>query len=264
MSMDAIERQFREKVSAKVRLCAEGENRFRVSTPFQFDDRDHLAVVLKKEGGSWCLTDEGHTYMHLTYDILEKDLQKGTRAKVISNALDAFSVQDRDGELRLPISDGRYGDALFDFVQALLKVTDVAYLGRERVRSTFIDDFRSLIEEKIPANRRSFDWHDEEHDPAGNYVVDCRINGMPKPLYVFALPSDDRVRDATIALLQFERWGQIPRSLGIFEDQEQTSRKVLARFSDVCEKQFSSLSANKDRIAKFLDDVIGGHVLDSV
>jgi hypothetical protein len=39
---------------------------------------------------------------------------------------------------------------------------------------------------------------------------------------------------------------------------------VLARFSDVCEKQFSSLSANKDRIAKFLDDVIGGHVLDSV
>jgi hypothetical protein len=87
---------------------------------------------------------------------------------------------------------------------------------------------------------------------------------MPKPLYVFALPSDDRVRDATIALLQFERWGQIPRSLGIFEDQEQTSRKVLARFSDVCEKQFSSLSANKDRIAKFLDDVIGGHVLDSV
>jgi len=151
----------------------------------------------------------------------------------------------------------RYGDALFDFVQALLKITDVAYLARERVRSTFIDDFRSLMEETIPAHRRSFDWHDERNDPAGNYVVDCRINGMPKPLYVFALPSDDRVSVATIALLRFERWGQSFRSLGIFEDQEQTSRKVLARFSDVCEKQFSSLSANKDRIAKFLGDVIG-------
>ena len=257
MTMEAIEQQFRDKVSAKVRLLPEGENRFRVSTPFQFDDRDHLAVVLKKEAGSWCLTDEGHTYMHLTYDIFEKDLQKGTRAKVISNALDAFSVQDREGELRLPISDGRYGDALFDFVQALLKITDVAYLARERVRSTFIDDFRSLMEEATPAHRRSFDWFDERHDAAGNYVVDCRINGMPKPLYVFALPSDDRVSVATIALLQFERWGQNFRSLGIFEDQEQTSRKVLARFSDVCEKQFSSLSANKDRIAKFLGDVIG-------
>jgi hypothetical protein len=257
MTMEAIEQQFRDKVSAKVRLFAEGENRFRVSTPFQFEDRDHLAVVLKKEAGAWCLTDEGHTYMHLTYDIFEKDLQRGTRAKVISNALDAFSVQDREGELRLPIPDGRYGDALFDFVQALLKITDVAYLNRERVRSTFIDDFRALMEENIPAHRRAFDWHDEGHDPAGNYVVDCRINGMPKPLYVFALPSDDRVNVATIALLRFERWGQSFRSLGIFEDQEQTSRKAVARFSDVCEKQFSSLSANKDRIAKFLTDVIG-------
>ncbi len=263
MTMEAIEQQFRDRVSSKVRLFAEGENRFRVSTPFQFDDRDHLAVVLKKEAGSWCLTDEGHTYMHLTYDIFEKDLQKGTRAKVISNALDAFSVQDREGELRLPIPEGRYGDALFDFVQALLKITDVAYLSRERVRSTFIDDFRALIEERIPADRRSFDWHDESHDPAGNYVVDCRINGMAKPLYIFALPSDDRVSVATIALLQFERWGLGFRSLGIFEDQEQTSRKVLARFSDVCEKQFSSLSANKDRIGKFLGDVIGEQLSES-
>lgn len=263
MTMEAIEQQFRERVSAKVRLIAEGENRFRVSTPFQFDDRDHLAVVLKKDADAWCLTDEGHTYMHLTYDIVEKDLQKGTRAKLISNALDAFSVEDREGELRLPISDGRYGDALFDFVQALLKITDVAYLARERVRSTFMDDFRALIEEKIPAERRAFDWHDEAHDPAGNYLVDCRINGMEKPLYIFALPTDDRVSVATIALLQFERWGLHFRSLGIFEDQEQASRKVLARFSDVCEKQFSSLSANKDRISKFLEDMIGGQVSET-
>jgi Domain of unknown function DUF1828 len=177
--------------------------------------------------------------------------QRSTAAEVISNALNAFSAQDRKGELRLTIPEGRYGDALFDFVQALLKVTDVAYLARERVRSTLIDDSRSLIEENTPAPRRSFDWNDEGHDPAGNYIVDRRIDGMAKPLYVFALPSDARVRDATIALLQFERWGQAFRSLGIFEDQEQTSRKVIARFSDVCEKQFSSLSANKDRIAKF-------------
>src|ERR1039457_605453 len=257
MTMEAIEQQFRERVSAKVRLIAEGENRFRVSTPFQFDDRDHLAVVLKKEADSWCLTDEGHTYMHLTYDVFEKDLQRGTRQKVISNALDAFSVQDREGELRLPILDGRYGDALFDFVQAVLKITDVAYLARELVRSTFIEHFRALMEEQIPSERRTFDWHDADHDPAGNYVVDCRINGMAKPLHVFALPSDDRVSVATIALLQFERWGLSIRSLGIFEDQEEISRKVLARFSDVCEKQFSSLAANKDRIAKFLHEVIG-------
>ena len=43
-------------------------------TPFRFDDGDHIAIVLKKEQGRWLLSDGGHTYMHLTYDINEKKL----------------------------------------------------------------------------------------------------------------------------------------------------------------------------------------------
>ena len=35
--------------------------------------------------------------MHLTYDIDEKDLHKGTRQKTISNALSMFQIEDREG-----------------------------------------------------------------------------------------------------------------------------------------------------------------------
>lgn len=256
MSIETIERQFREKVSAKIRLAAEGIERYRVFTPFLFEDGDHLAIVLKHEAGRWVLSDEAHTYMHLAYDLDEKDLQRGTRQKIIANALSTFRVEDREGELVLGVPDERYGDALYSFIQALLKITDVTYLARERVRSTFIEDFRAVMSETVPEERRAFDWHDPAHDPQGMYTVDCRVNGMPRPLFVHALPSDDRTRDATIALLQFEKWGITHRSLAIFEDQESINRRVLARFSDVCEKQFSTLTGNRERITRFLQETI--------
>lgn len=116
MAVDNIQDDFRQKVCESVRVVSEGVDRFRVFTPFLFEDGDHLAIVLKRENGHWVLSDEGHTYMHLTYDLDEKDLQR------IGNALSAFSVEDREGELRLSIREGQYGDALYSFVQALLRI----------------------------------------------------------------------------------------------------------------------------------------------
>ena len=256
MPFATIEQDFRAKVSEKIDLVSEGLNRYRVLTPFRFGDGDHLAIVLKRDGDGWILSDEAHTYMHLTYEMDERDLHRGTRQTIISNTLSVFEIEDRAGELVLSILGERYGDALYSFVQALLKVSDVSYLSREHVQSTFMDDFRASFTRWVPEERRVFDWHDTDRDPQGIYEIDCRINGMPRPVLVHALPNDDRTRDATISLLQFEKWGIPFRSLAIFEDQEAINRKVLARFSDVCEKQYSNLSTNRDRIERYLDELM--------
>lgn len=254
MTVEAITKDFRQKVCDQVRVEAEGVDRYRVFSPFLFEDGDHLVIVLKHEKGRWVLSDEGHTFMHLTYDLDEKDLRSGGRQKIISNALSAFSVEDREGELILSIKNEHYGDALYSYVQALLKISDVTYLSRERVRSTFIEDVMTFIKENIPKQRVQLDWHDPQHDPGSRYTVDCIVENDTVPVFIYALTNDDKVTDATINLLMFEKWGLKFRSIGIFEDQEEINRKVLAKFSDVCEKQFSNLPGNKDRILKYVQE----------
>jgi hypothetical protein len=262
MNIQSVRDDFKSRVCEKIDLQSEGEGRFLVVTPFRFNDGDHFGIILKQEEGRWILTDEATTFMHLSYQMDDKDFESGNRGEIIESCLDGFSVQNREGELIIPISDGRFGDALFSFVQALTKVTDISYLSREVIRSTFLEDFRAFMRARVPEDRLIFDWTDEIHDTAQRYPVDARVNGMAKPLFVYALPNDEKVSVATISLLNFEKW-EIPfRSLAIFEEQEKISRNTLARFTDVNEKAFSNLDDNKPRIAEYLDRLLAKN-LDS-
>lgn len=246
-----IEQDLRAKVADTISLFADGRERYRVFTPFSFDDGDSLVILLVRQRGAWVFTDEGHTFMHLSYSIDEKSLHSGTRQKIIDATLSMFGIEDNGGVLTIEARDDELGESLAGFIQALLRISDVTFLSRDRVQSTFFEDFRAAIEEAVPPSRRIFNWNHPK-DPRGHYTVDVYINGMASPLAVFALSSDARVRDATIALLKFESWRLGIRGVGVFENQEEIGRDVLARFTDVSEKQFSNLYENRERIADYL------------
>jgi hypothetical protein len=251
---DDIRDDFAASLRGHVRLTGPSGDRYEVETPFQFDDGDRMSIVLRREGSQWILSDEGTTFMHLSYDIDEKELDRGSRARIIANTLSAFGVEDRSGELVLRVVPGKWSEGLFDFAQALSRIANLTFLSRERVRQTFLDDLRHFVSERIPDEKRTWDWYDPERDPERNYPVDVRIEGRIKPIFMFGLQSDDKVNVATITLHQFDRW-QVPNlSIGVFEDQSEIGRKTLARFTDIVDRQVSNLHGNRDRLAGFLSE----------
>ena len=143
MSIETITQEFRNGVSECVRLSAEGPNRFRVLTPFMFNDGDHLVIVLKRERDGWVLSDEAHTYMHLADELDDDDRQGGMCDRIIVKALAMFHIEDRGGELIHPITNEGYADALFAFAQGLLTIAAAAYAARERAQLVFAPDAAS-------------------------------------------------------------------------------------------------------------------------
>lgn len=244
-------------VGAEVRLEPVSETESRVFTPFRFPDGDHLVVRLQRAGQErWAWTDTGHTFMHLSYDMDVDALDSGPRARLLEETLRRFGVEDRGGELVLESSRELLGGSLLQFAQALIQVSDLRFLSRERVQSTFKEDFRVLMADSF-GTRARFDYVDPDHDPNARYPVDCLVNGTARPLAVFALGSDSAVDVATIGLLQFKSWGRRIFSAGVFEDQEERNRKAVARFSDVVDKQFSTLHGNESDIVEYLREQLG-------
>lgn len=237
MSIGTIEKDFIDSISAEIELVPDGRDRFYVYTPFRFNDGDHISIILKKEPEGWILSDEGHTYMHLTYDIEEQQLFRGIRQDIISKALSAFGVKDRDGELIFEIRDTGYGNALYAFAQSLLKITSVTSISWKHAhRKTFMSEFKDMMYSVASKDRIELEWFHEEHDPEGRYKVDCRINGMRMPLFVYALSTDRKVNQATIALYEFKAW-KLPdfRSVGIIRDRTKVSRKSIDYFRTVAD-----------------------------
>ncbi len=259
MNTASIKEDFKRTVCAEIELEPEGIDRFVVLTPFRFEDGDHYNIVLKREGDRWVLTDEASTIMHLSYWMDDKALEEGTegnRKEIMDSSLAGYHVQNRGGELVIPVAESRFGDALFNFIQGLTKVNDISLLSREIVRSTFMEDLFEFLKQNVDKTRLAFNWKERERDPKGNYLVDCRINSMERPLLVFGVPNEAKANLAALSLRVFDSWEMQHQSLGVFEDQESLDPKPVARFTDAVGKTFSNLEGNKDAIRKYLNNAL--------
>lgn len=134
--MDSIVERFKKEACDRIEIVADGHDRFLIFLPVTFDDGDTLPVVLKRVNNGWVLSDEGQSLLHLSYAVSEEELRRGARNEILERTLSAFQMKNDRGELIMPLTEGAYGEALYDFMHALFRIDDIRFLSRERVTST--------------------------------------------------------------------------------------------------------------------------------
>lgn len=246
----------KQKICDDIDVFEEGKGRFIVDTPFGFDDGDSFTIVLKRDGADWYFTDEGNTLMHLSYKDSDIGLEKGNRKDLFESIVKTHYMENDDGEFKCGVEGENFGDSLYTFIQGLIKITDISFLKKERVRSLFMEYFKIYLKDTFK-DECIFNYKDPSKDPEGRYIVDCCIN-YDKPLFIFGLTSDSKCKDAVITCYKFKEWGVHFNSLGIFESMEKRGMKVIAQCSDTIDKQFSTLPSAKDYLPQYLENMAIG------
>ena len=257
MMVNDILEKVREKICAEVSVEKEAENLYRIETPFTFDDGDLYIVYLERKVEGYFLTDRAHTLMHISYWTDVNKFFEGRRNKIFEAILNRFGLAYEDGEIKLRTSLDDIGESVYRFLQALDKVTDMEYLDREQIRTMFVEDVIDFTTNNLGSFRPQQDWFYKEKDPEGKYKAHIAMRNNGKLVLVFALASDETTRDATISLYYLTKTKLDFTSIGIFKEQETINRKVLARFTDVCERQLSSFSSdNQSRYVEIVEKIL--------
>lgn len=135
MKIEEVEHIIKSTISSEIKILPEGVDRYKIFSPFEFDDGDRIVIVLKKINNKYCFTDEGHTYMHLSYNNDISSFEKGNRAQIISSVLNSFNlIEDRGALIHYLGEANEWGNSLYNYIQALIKITDISFLSRERVK----------------------------------------------------------------------------------------------------------------------------------
>ena len=201
-----------------------------VSSPFSFPDGDAFSIYLKPlAGGGYRITDLGHTFMHLSYEMDTSDLRKGSRKTVLDRIISESGITEEDGEIYIESMQEKLGENLFHIGQALTRIHDVSFLNRHRVESTFYDDLYSSILDAVPNARVIRPYSVPGMTNTEDYPVDFYIEGKLDPLFLFGVPNKDKVRLVTIELQHFMAEGVNFDSIIVFADQQKIPRTDLAR-----------------------------------
>lgn len=254
-TLNSLKQKLCSSLCDDINVYQKSDDLFYIETPLLFPDGDTYTIYLKSLPellGGVRITDRGHTFMHLSYEIDIDTLYKGTRGKLREQIMNELDLKEEQGQIYLDSSLDQLGSNLFRFSQGITKIYDLNFLNRARVGSTFYDDLWESLIHIVDQSFIEKDYIVPNISHAKDYPIDYFIRGKNAPLYVFGIPNKDKARLATIILQHLLGENLSFDSIIIFANQGEVPNADLARLTNVGGEMVASLDAQEDLKRKIL------------
>lgn len=249
--MADIQERISRNLNKQIEIESRGIDTYQIHTPFVLGDGDELKIILKRQGETWRLTDEGHTLMYLSYHDIGID--SATRTAVMDKIVTSHFMNDEDGRL---VVDGirtpqDIVDSIFTFTQGLLKIGDMSMWKIERAKSNFATEFKTGITEGVKGRPLTFSYQNEIHDPDGLYPVDCRVLlRTGRPVYIFSVTSADKANTTVASVYYFEKKNLYIPSCAVLNGN--IAGKPRLRLEEAVDKILQNPQSAAERLDPFL------------
>ena len=254
MNLDSLQRELCSSLCAEVRVIERADGYYFLDTPFEFADGDHYSLFLKfLPTGGVRITDRGTTFMRLSYLNDLAKFKEGTRGRLLDEVVAGSGLSNDDGEFYVDVAGQQLGSALVRFGQAITRISDLSFLNRTRVASTFYEDLREEVERLVgPGIDVVENYMVPDVPNAEAYPVDLFVRGDHAPLYIFGVPDQGKARLATI-ILQYLRMKTAHQpmserfnSLVVFQNQSIIPNKDVSRLINAATMSVDTLEAHDD------------------
>lgn len=202
-----------------------------IMTPYYHLDGEHLNLYIREDHKGLRLSDLGLTFMK--FAAAGFDYTADARWRILARILGAYGVTEDEGELILYSSKNSIIADFANYLQGLSKVQDLTFTERPRIKSFLVEDVESIVRKVFPTREINTKWTHPTFDPQRLYLVDTLVNGLQTPLFIFAINSVSRCKDAVITCLYYEINKYKFKSLSILEHQRVAPQKDVKKLREV-------------------------------
>jgi hypothetical protein len=242
---DHLARSFNNNFQIKLKR----PNLYQVYLPFYYPDGDMIEIFFSFiDGTNVLIQDKGLTLMRLSYDFA---LDSENKRKVFNQIISQYQVNEDSSNISLKAPLNGLFAYLMQFVQVVIKVSDIAILKRELVKSLFFEYFESFIDielSNLNIQKEFYPEFDKDKLYPTPYAI---IQDTKPPLCIYPVNSDDKCNEVIMTIQNYEMNEFKPETLIVFEDLTAIGRKPLSRITNLAGKQFSNFQGNEGKIKEY-------------